>query len=51
VALFSRVVACEPAILRVLRRLLPLLLQFGLPTPRMMSIVTGTDRPLGEFAP
>ena len=51
VALFSRVVACEPAILRVLRRLLPLLLQVGLPTPRMMAIVTGTDHSLGEFAP
>ncbi|HEV3137148.1 MAG TPA: FAD-dependent monooxygenase [Pirellulales bacterium] len=50
VALFSRVVACEPAALRVVRSLLPVLLQVGLPTPRMMAIVTGTDHPLGEFA-
>jgi 2-polyprenyl-6-methoxyphenol hydroxylase-like FAD-dependent oxidoreductase len=51
VELFSRVAACEPAILRVLRRMLPLLLQVGFPTPRMMAILTGTDHPLGEFTP
>jgi 2-polyprenyl-6-methoxyphenol hydroxylase-like FAD-dependent oxidoreductase len=51
VSIFSRIVACEPAPLRIVRGLLPLLLRLGLPTPRMMAIVTGSDHPLGEFSP
>ena len=51
VCIFSRIVACEPTILRVLRGVLPQLLRWGLPTPRMMAIITGTDHSLDEFAP
>ena len=51
VAIFSRIVTGEPAILRLIRRALPVLVRWGLPTPRMMAIVTGLDHSLGEFAP
>ena len=51
VSIFSRIVACEPAPLRIVRGLLPLLVRLGLPTPHMMAIVTGSDHPLGEFDP
>jgi 2-polyprenyl-6-methoxyphenol hydroxylase-like FAD-dependent oxidoreductase len=51
VSVFSRAVACEPAVLGLLRPMIFALLRLGLPTVRMMAIVTGTDHPLGEFAP
>lgn len=51
VALFSRVVACEPAIFKLLRPVVPWLVRAGLPTARMMAIVTGTGHPLDHFTP
>ena len=51
VNVFSRLVACEPRALSLLRRLLAPLLRLGLPTANMLAIITGTDHPLGEFAP
>lgn len=51
VEVFSRIVACEPRIMSLPRRLLPLFLRLGLPTARMLAIITGTGHPLGEFAP
>lgn len=46
VNVFSRIVAFA-----LLRRLLAPLLRLGLPTANMLAIITGTDHPLGEFAP
>src|SRR5262249_8097854 len=46
VCLFSRVVACEPAILRGLRGFVPMLLRSGFPRARMLALLTGTDHPL-----
>lgn len=51
VNVFSRIVACEPRAFALLRRLLAPLLRLGLPTARMLAIITGTDHPLGELAP
>ncbi|HVX12995.1 MAG TPA: FAD-dependent monooxygenase [Pirellulales bacterium] len=48
---FSRLVACEPPIVGLFRPLLAPLVRLGLPTARMTEIITGTDHPLGEFAP
>lgn len=50
VNVFSRIVACEPAALSVFRRLLAPLVRLGVPTARMMAIITGTDHPMSEFA-
>jgi 2-polyprenyl-6-methoxyphenol hydroxylase-like FAD-dependent oxidoreductase len=46
VNVFSRIVAFA-----LLRRLLAPLLRLDLPTANMLAIITGTDHPLGEFAP
>ena len=51
VNVFSRVVACEPRAFALLRRLLAPLLRLGLPTAKMLAIITGTDHSLGELAP
>lgn len=47
----TRLVGCEPRGLALLRRLLAPLLRPGLPTAKILAIITGTDHPLGEFAP
>ncbi len=51
VDVFSRIVSCEPRAFGLLRRLLASLIRLGLPTSSMMAVITGTDHPLGEFAP
>lgn len=51
VNVFSRIVGSEPRAFALLRRLLAPLLRLGLPTASMLDIITGTDHPLGEFAP
>ena len=45
-----RLVGCEPRGLALLRRLLAPLLRLGLPTAKMLTIITGADHPLSEFA-
>lgn len=51
VAFISRLVACEPGILKILRSLLVPLVKLRPPSARMMAVLTGTGHPLGDFDP
>ncbi len=51
VAIVSRLVACEPRIMRIPRRLLIPFVKLRSPSARTMAVLTGTDHPLGDFDP
>lgn len=51
VAVFSRLVTGEPSFLRLLRPVLFLFAKFGIITPRLKAIITGTDHDLADLSP